>query len=374
MSSFFKAHRIIAIIVLIVAGAWVGTGEFAAVGSQEASASQPDAAAPAAKMVERTVAAMAPEFTNHARVIRVSGATEADKRAVLAARSNGIVVGLGVAEGEAVAADAIVLQLDGADVTADVATAEATLVQKARELEVALKLYENGNTPELQLTSARAAKSAAEAQLAQAQAAADRLNLRAPFAGVVDQVNVELGEWVQAGAPIATVLALNPIVVRADVGELDIASVKVGGKAGVRLVNGAELEGVVRTIGNEASAQTRTFAVEIALPNADRMIPAGMTAEVSLFSTPVKAVVVPRSVITLSAEGVIGLRVVNDDNIARFVPVTLIDDTPDGLVVTGVPDHVRIITAGQDLVREDEKVIVADGVAAPAKAAAGVTE
>jgi membrane fusion protein, multidrug efflux system len=370
MSSFFKAHRIIAIVVLIVAGTWVATGEFAAVGSEEASASEPADASLAAKAVERTVAAMVPEFTDHARVIRVSGATEADKRAVLAARSNGIVVGLGVAEGEAVAADAIVLQLDGADVTADVATAEATLVQKSRELEVALKLYENGNTPELQLTSARAAKSAAEAQLAQAQAAADRLNLRAPFAGIVDKVDVELGEWVQAGAPIATVLSLNPIVVRADVGELDIANVKVGAKASVRLVNGTELEGVVRTIGNEASAQTRTFAVEIALPNDDRLIPAGMTAEVSLFSAPVKAVVVPRSVITLSAEGVIGLRVVSDDNIAHFVPVTLIDDTPDGLVLTGVPDNVRIITAGQDLVREDEKVIVAESVVP----AAGVTE
>ena len=38
-------------------------------------------------------------------------------------------------------------------------------------------------------------------------AAADRLNLRAPFAGIVDKVDVELGEWVQTGTPIATVLS-----------------------------------------------------------------------------------------------------------------------------------------------------------------------
>ncbi len=123
----------------------------------------------------------------------------------------------------------------------------------------------------------------------------------------------------QAGTPIATVLALDPIIVRAEVGELDIARIAVGGKATVRLISGAELEGTVRTISNESSAQTRTFAVDVSLPNSDRTIPSGMTAEVSLFTDPVSAVMVPRSVITLSAEGKIGLRVVGADNVARFV-------------------------------------------------------
>ena len=362
MAASFKLHRFAAIGVLVAAGAWIATGEFAAVGSEEAAASEPpkaEAGTPAAKPL-RTVAAMTPVMTDHARVIRVSGATEADKRAVLAARSNGIVTALGVQEGTAVAADAIVLTLEGADVAAEVATANANLVQRARELDVALKLYETGNSSETQLTSAKAAKSAAEAQLAQAEAAADRLNIRAPFAGLVEKVEVERGEWVQAGTPIATVLALDPIIVRAEVGELDIARIAVGGKATVRLISGAELDGTVRTISNESSAQTRTFAVDVSLPNPDRKIPSGMTAEVSLFTDPVSAVVVPRSVITLSAEGKIGLRVVGADNIARFVATELVDDTAEGLVVAGLPEGVRIITAGQDLVRDGETVTVVD--------------
>ena len=215
----------------------------------------------------------------------------------------------------------------------------------------AVAISQNAGTP---------AKSAAEAQLAQAEAAADRLNIRAPFAGLVEKVEVERGEWVQAGTPIATVLALDPIIVRAEVGELDIARIAVGGKATVRLISGAELDGTVRTISNESSAQTRTFAVDVSLPNPDRKIPSGMTAEVSLFTDPVSAVVVPRSVITLSAEGKIGLRVVGADNIARFVATELVDDTAEGLVVAGLPEGVRIITAGQDLVRDGETVTVVD--------------
>lgn len=369
MSGFFRAHRIFAIVVLVSAAIWVGTGQFSSVGSEEAQASQPQAekgaetAKPAAtEPVLRTVAAIQPVFVDHAREIRVSGATEADKKATLAARTSGIVAGLGVTKGERVTADAIVLTLEGSDVTANVTTAEATLKQRKQELEVAEKLFARGNLPELQLTGARAAKAAAEAQLSQAMSAVDRLNLRAPFSGIVDSVDVERGEWVEQGKAIATILSLDPIVVRAEVGELDIGDVVPGSKATVRLVSGEKLVGTIRDVAREASAQTRTFGVEVSIPNADGKIPSGMTAEVILFAKPSRAVIVPRSVITLSDKGVIGVRVVGGDNIAQFAPVDLIDDTNDGLVIAGVPQGVRIIVAGQDLVRDGEKVIVSDSV------------
>jgi membrane fusion protein, multidrug efflux system len=367
MASFFKAHRVAAIVVLIVAGAWVATGEFSAVGSQEAKAGEgndpaaspasPDVAAPAPL---RTVAAVAPVFADHARVIRIAGATEADKSAVLAARSDGIVEMLGVAQGDDISADTLVLKLVGADVAAEVATATASLAQATQQLEVGEKLFARGGLAELELTTRRSAKAAAEAALQQAQSAEDRLLLKAPFAGTVDRVDVELGEWVQTGTPIATVLALDPIVVKAEVSERDVAFVSINGKAQVRLVNGTELEGTIRHLAKQASAGTRTFVVEVALPNPNRKIGSGMTAEVQLFAAPVKSVTVPRSVITISDDGFIGLRVVGADNLAQFAPVTLLDDTPSGMIVTGVPDGVRIIVAGQDLVRNGEAVSVTE--------------
>lgn len=182
------------------------------------------------------------------------------------------------------------------------------------------KLFKTGNTAELQLIKVRADKAVAEAALAQAKADADRLNLRAPFAGLVDSVAVERGEWVQVGTPIATLLALDPIVVRAEVSEVTMGHVAVGDRAKVRLVNGQEMEGTIRYISRDASAGARTYPIEVALANADHAIPAGMTADVRLYTRPVKAVTVPRSVITLSDEGVIGLRVVGADNVAPASP------------------------------------------------------
>lgn len=361
-----KFHRIAAICVLVAAGAWIATGEFSSVGSAQVAEGKeiptPATAAPGSAPLVRTVAAVEPVFVDHARAIRLSGITEADKRVELAARAEGVIASLSLTKGGMVEAGAVVMELEGPETLAQEEIARIALEQKERDLAVAQKLFEGGSTSESNLTNARSARDAAQAELNRARAAADRLRLKAPFAGVVDSVSVELGEWVQTGAPVATILSLDPILVKAEVSEVDLAAVAVGSTARVRLVNGTEMEGTVRLVAREASAQTRTFPIEIALPNPRMTLPSGMTAQVSIFAAPVRAVVVPRSIITLSDEGKLGLRVVGDDNIAQFAAITIIDDTPEGLVVTGVPDGVRIITAGQDLVRNGDTVKVAAGI------------
>lgn len=361
-----KFHRIAALCVTVAATAWIATGEFSSVGSAQEVAGQESptsAAAPGAKApLVRTVSAVTPTFVNHARAIRLSGITQADKRADLAARADGVIATLAMEKGGTVEAGAIVMELEGPEAVAQEKIATIALAQKERDLEVAQRLFDAGSTTESALTNARSARDAAAAELARAQAAADRLRLKVPFTGIVDSLSVELGEWVQTGTPVATILSLDPILVKAEVSEVDLSAINVGSTAKVQLVNGTEMDGTVRLVAREASAQTRTFPVEIALPNPQLTLPSGMTAQVLLFAAPVRAVVVPRSIITLSDKGEIGVRVVNAENVAQFAAVQIIDDTPDGLVVTGVPEGVRIITAGQDLVRDGDTVEVAPGV------------
>ncbi|MDM7932967.1 efflux RND transporter periplasmic adaptor subunit [Tabrizicola sp.] len=359
----FRFHRIAAFCVLAAAGAWIATGEFSSVGSAQGTAGpeSPTDTVPVAdrKPVLRTVAAVDPVFIDHTRTIRLSGITAADKRVALAARADGVIASLGLVKGGTVEQGTVVLTLEGPETVAQAEIAEIALAQRERELELAERLFAGGNTPEIQLTNARSARDAAAAELARATAAMDLLELKAPFPGIVDAVQVELGEWVQTGTPVATILSLDPILVTAEVSEVDVGAIAVGSKARVRLVNGTEMEGTVRLVSREASAQTRTFPVEIALPNPGNALPSGMTAAVLLAAAPARAVVVPRSVITLAETGELGVRVIGPDNIAGFAAVSIMDDTPDGLVVRGIPEGLRIIVAGQDLVRNGETVAVA---------------
>jgi multidrug efflux system membrane fusion protein len=383
MGAYLKGHTVAALAVLIAAGIWVGTGEFTSVGSRQTLAfqQQPEAGAAAVAVAAapeapglRVVATIVPRFEDHARVIRLSGVTQPEKRAVLAARTSGVVETLTVVKGATVDAEAVVMTLEGADILATVNIAEIAYDQRRRELDTAEKLFAGGNRTETQVLAARSAEATAAAQLNQSRAAADRLTLQAPFAGVVDTVNVEPGEWIQTGTPVATVLSLDPIEVRAEVSELYVDYLRPGADALLTLANGVQVHGTVSFVSKEASAQTRTFPVEITLPNPQHAIAAGMTAEVTLFADPIRAVTVPRSVITLSDAGEIGLRVVGTDNVARFAAVDMIDDKPEGLVLTGVPADVRIIVAGQDLVRDGETVTAVDASPVAAEPAAAVTE
>lgn len=356
-----RFHTVAAFVVLAVSAAWVLTGEFSSIGSaaNETPGDEPQstqaAAAPAEKVL-RTVAVIEPDFVQHNRIIRISGVTSPDKRTTLATRSAGILGELKVKKGDRVAAGDVVLVLDGAEKRAMVETAKALLDQRQKEAENIERLVKNGISPSTQSDSARSALASARSQLEAAQADLDRLTVVAPFSGVIDQVMVEEGSWLPSGEAVAVLLQLDPVVALGEVSEREISFVRVGSQADVRLISGDIVSGEVRHVSLEATSGTRTFPIEVAIANPDNKLPAGMTAEIMIKSEAVSAVKLPRSVVTLDAAGNLGLRILNADNTVGFVPIDLIDDSPSGLVLSGVPQDAKIIVAGQDLVSDGETV------------------
>jgi multidrug efflux system membrane fusion protein len=152
----------------------------------------------------------------------------------------------------------------------------------------------------------------------------------APFSGIVDKVNVEVGSSVMQGAEIATLLSLDPVLVKGEVSERDLAHLKIGDSAEAMLVNGEKVAGKVRYISRDASPATRTFRIEVAIPNPDLRIPAGMTAEIVLRAAATDPVVLPRSVVTPSDTGDLGIRAVDAQSKVAFYPIDLVDDLPQG--------------------------------------------
>jgi len=370
----FKFHKLAAIVVLIGFAGWTATGEFSSVGSaaeNEAAAPAGPAAVQAPAAAPRTVAVVVPDHVMHARAIRMSGVTEANKRAMLATRTAGIIEELPVAQGDAVKAGDLILRLAVEEQAAVVDTARATLAQREAETAAAESLAKSGNLARLQIDASRAALALARSQLEAAEAELARKDVLAPFDGLVDRVDVELGSSVTQGAQVATLLNLDPVLAVGEVSERELNFLSVGEKADVRLINGTQVEGEIRYISRDASAQTRTFRIEVAIPNAQGRIPAGMTAEITLRVSPVDSVVLPRSVVTLSVDGDLGVRGLDADNKVVFNAIDLVDDTPNGLVLGGIPRDMRIIVAGQDLVSDGDAVTPVQADAAALKQLAG---
>ncbi|MBS9722245.1 efflux RND transporter periplasmic adaptor subunit [Tianweitania sp. BSSL-BM11] len=369
----YRFHKLAAIAVLIGFAAWTATGEFSSVGSaaQEAEATRADEAAHAPVAPPRTVAVLVPPRVMHARAVRMSGITEANKRAVLATRAGGIIDELPVTQGQRVKTGDLILRLAAEEKTAAVDTAQALLAQREAENKASESLAKSGNLARLQIDASRAALAQARSQLEAAQAELSRNEVRAPFDGVVDRVDVELGSSVTQGGQVATLLNLDPVLAVGEVSERELNYLKPGEKAEVRLINGTMVEGEIRYISRDATAQTRTFRIEVAIPNGEGRVPAGMTAEITLRVDPVDSVMLPRSVVTLSADGDLGVRGVDGDNKVVFNAIDLVDDTPTGLVLGGIPQGMRIIVAGQDLVTEGDVVNPVDADAATIQRLAG---
>ncbi|MBU2982701.1 efflux RND transporter periplasmic adaptor subunit [Lentibacter algarum] len=228
-----------------------------------------------------------------------------------------------------------------------VAQTEANL----RASEAGIKVAEAGvKTAQSGLLGTQAAIQSAEAGVAAAAKEISRLTLRAPFGGILESDTAELGALLQPGAACATVIQLDPVKLVGFVPETQVSRVALGARAGAKLTTGQTLTGNVTFLGRSADPLTRTFRVEVEVPNPDLAVRDGQTTEIIIAAEGSKAHLVPQSALTLNDNGDLGVRLVDADSRALFAPVTLLRDSKEGVWLAGLPEVADVIIIGQEYV------------------------
>ncbi|MEM9709079.1 MAG: efflux RND transporter periplasmic adaptor subunit [Pseudomonadota bacterium] len=199
------------------------------------------------------------------------------------------------------------------------------------------------------LESSKATVRSAEASVAAAEKELERLDIHAPFAGLMETDSAELGALLQPGGLCATVIQLDPIKLVGFVAETEVDRINDGAVAGARLASGREVVGEVTFLSRSADPNTRTFRVEVTVPNADLSIRDGQTAEILIGGDGTAAHFIPQSALTLNDEGLLGVRIVKEEA-AQWAPVSVLRDTRDGIWVSGLTDQVDVIVVGQEFV------------------------
>ena len=92
------------------------------------------------------------------------------------------------------------------------------------------------------------------------------------------------------------------------------------------------------------------------LSNKNQKLREGLTAEIFVATSEEMAHFLTPAVLTLNDAGLLGVRTVDEKKIVRFQPVDIIEDTNEGVWVSGLPNSVRIITVGQEFVNEGDQV------------------
>ncbi|EKE43546.1 efflux transporter, RND family, MFP subunit [Oceaniovalibus guishaninsula JLT2003] len=331
--------------------------------------------------------------------VRLRGRTEAARQVDVRAETSGRIVSDPLRKGSFVEEGQLLCRLDpgtrevtlteaqarlaeararAPEARARVAEAEARLSEARIEQNAAQKLSEGGFASDTRvasanaavesalaaieaarsgLTSAAAGEQAAQAVVAAAEKEIERLEIRAPFGGLLESDTAELGELMQPGSLCATIVQLDPIKLVGFVPETDVDKVAPGSPAGGRLASGQQVQGIVSFLSRAADEQTRTFRTEVEVANADLAIRDGQTAEILIASDGRTAHLLPQSALTLDDTGDLGVRTV-DDGTALFTPVQLLRDSPEGVWITGLDDFATVIVVGQEYVTDGTSVDV----------------
>ncbi|MBM3571249.1 MAG: efflux RND transporter periplasmic adaptor subunit [Alphaproteobacteria bacterium] len=295
--------------------------------------------------------------------IVLSGHSEANRKVDLRIETTGRITAVGADKGTLLGKGDTILRLTPDDREPRLIEARSLLRQRQIEADAARQLQQRGFRPDTQVAAAEAALEAARAQLARIELDMARATLRAPFAGILDRRPAEVGAYLKEGDLVATLVDLDPIVIVVHASERDIGKLRPGLAGEARLMTGETVAGAIRFVAVAADPATRTFRVEFAVPNPDRRLVDGVTAQLRLPTVQIHGHLISPALLSLAEDGAVGVKTVGANDIVVFTVIEIVATVPDGVWVRGLPDRARLITVGQEFVKPGQRVQPVDETA-----------
>ena len=342
-----QSVKLAGIVVAVIALYFLTAGLFGPDADREAEAAE-------SEIFSVLTTVVSPESWRDEVVLR--GRTEAERKVVVRAETSGKVAATPAELGTLVEEGTVLCKLNVDARRAQLAEARAALSKAELDYNAAVKLNANGFRSETSVAAAKAARDQAAAAVERTSLDLEKTDIKAPFDGVFDQRHVEVGDFMGIGDACATVIQRSPFLVVGAVSERDVSKLSKGDRGVARLATGETVEGAVRLVASAADPATRTFNVELEIPNEDGALRDGVTAEFTVFAEERNAHRVPRSALVLNDAGDIGVRTVDADGVVGFSGVKLIGETPSGVWVSGLENDVTVIVRGQEYVSAGQTV------------------
>jgi RND family efflux transporter MFP subunit len=289
-----------------------------------------------------------------------SGIVHANTTVDVAFEIPGKVITAGPDEGQSVRTGQPIAALDPTEyrLAVDQASALEERATRDRDRNRAL-LASGGISPaDMDHLESGARQSVAAAGLAKKRLADTRLT--APLSGIIARRAIEVGATVAPGQPVYTIVDLDPVRVRVGVPEADVGHITDGASASVRIPSlDTSFVGRVSLIGVAADPTTRSYTVEISVPNPARRLRAGMVAEATITTNATTSALMVPATAVLHDGSMNGapLVYVLDGARAHARRVTIGAARGDSLEITsGLNVSERVVIAGQQRLRDGSAV------------------
>lgn len=288
--------------------------------------------------------------------LTIRGRTESKRTVTVRSETNGRVIARPVERGDLVRKGDLLCRLSIDDRRARISESTEALNQAELEYKGTLELNTRGLVSDTIVAQAKARLASAEAQLARANLDLAKTYIKAPFDGFIENLGMDIGDFAQTGGACADIVDLDPMLLVGRVQESLVGRIETGDAAIGMLPNGKQISGTVRFVGQQSDQATRTYAIEVEVPNADYAIRSGLTAEINVVLAQQQAHRISPSILSLNDAGEFGVKILDADNTVQFVPVEIVRESANGMWVSGLPSIATVITVGQDFVVSGEQV------------------
>ncbi|PLX85707.1 MAG: hypothetical protein C0617_03230 [Desulfuromonas sp.] len=298
---------------------------------------------------------------DHRENFTLPGTLEAWEDLTLAAEIPGSVRWIGPEEGDRLKQGQSILRLDLDTLEAKVARDQAEYDRLKQHLQRRQGLVEKKLVSQQEYEDAVQALKVAEANLRVSRVALEKSSLRSPVDGVLDELLIDLGEYVGVGDPVAVVVQVDRLKVLVDVPEKDVADLAVGDGVEVEAASigrGAppRLSGKVIHLAYKADPVTRTYRAKIAIDNSAGSLRPGMIVKAAFVRRELKGVIAVPLYALVDQDGVKVVYVAEEGRAVRRVVVAgpVVGDRV--VIVEGLASGEKLIVKGQQLVTDGAAV------------------
>lgn len=311
-----------------------------------------------------TVTEVKPTVFKH--YVEIQGNVNTKENLVIYPEYSGVLTKVLVQEGQMVSKGQLLATIDDGGLNQQLSQMETQLALAKTTFERQERLWKDKIGSEIQYLQAKTNYEAQQKSVNQLKQQLEKTTITAPFSGVIDEILSEQGQVVAPGMnQLFRIINLSNMYVDAEIPENYITNIKVGTKVNVYFpVLNDTLISEVRQVGNYINPNNRTFKIEIAINNQEKMVKPNMTALLSINDyVNDSTLVLPIALLSENAEGEKYVYAIKKDSKNRKYAdkrtVTL-GKLQNGMVeiLEGIKAGDTIIKEGAKLVRNEEQVII----------------
>jgi membrane fusion protein, multidrug efflux system len=279
--------------------------------------------------------------------VELQGTVDAKNNVLVTPKTGGVIVAMYVKEGDAVRAGSVIGKIDNSILTESVEELKTSLSLANTLFEKQKNLWDQKIGTELQYLQAKNNKEALERKLATLNTQIAQTNIVSPMSGVVDVVNVKVGEMASPGVGVVRVVNLSNLKVSAKVSDVYAASVKKGDEVIVKFPDlKKEYKARVTFVSTAVDPLSRTFTIEANLPS-DRSIKPNMMAQVQINdATSKNALTIDQNYVQSTEKGNVVYVAVTEGN----KKVAKAKEVKTGLSYNGKVEILSGLSAGDQLI------------------------